>query len=86
QDLIGTLMPKPFSNLAGSGLHVHISLYNEEGDNLFKDIADQKGFGLSEEAYYFIGGLLKHARSLIAVGAPSANSYKRMQPGSWAPA
>ncbi|GIN90431.1 glutamine synthetase [Siminovitchia terrae] len=86
QDLIGTLMPKPFSNLAGSGLHVHISLYNEEGDNLFKDITDQKGFDLSEEAYYFIGGLLKHARSLIAVGAPSANSYKRMQPGSWAPA
>ncbi|MFC7392859.1 glutamine synthetase family protein [Scopulibacillus cellulosilyticus] len=86
QGLIGTLMPKPFKDLPGSGLHVHISLYNEAGENLFKDVTDQRGLDLSEEAYYFIGGLLKHAGSLIAIGAPSFNSYKRMQPGSWAPA
>ncbi|MGM8364484.1 glutamine synthetase family protein [Virgibacillus sp. W0181] len=84
--MIGTLMPKPFEHLAGSGLHAHISLYNDDGENLFKDLADQKGLDMSQEAYYFIGGLLKHGRSLVAVGAPSFNSYKRMQPGSWAPA
>lgn len=85
-EMIGTLMPKPFQDMAGSGLHVHISLYNDAGENLFKDVTDQKGLDMSRDAYYFIGGLLKHGRSLVAIGAPSFNSYKRMQPGSWAPA
>ncbi|GAB3790736.1 glutamine synthetase family protein [Virgibacillus kimchii] len=85
-DMIGTLMPKPFQDLAGSGLHAHISLYNDKGENLFKDVTDQRALDMSQEAYYFIGGLLKHGKSLVAVGAPSFNSYKRMQPGSWAPA
>ncbi|MDR6998947.1 glutamine synthetase family protein [Neobacillus niacini] len=84
--MIGTLMPKPFQHLAGSGLHVHISLYDEAGENLFEDPTDQRGLDMSEKAYQFIGGLLKHGSSLIAIGAPSINSYKRMQPGSWAPA
>ncbi len=84
--MIGTLMPKPFQHLAGSGLHVHISLYDEAGENLFEDPTDHRGLDMSEKAYHFIGGLLKHGSSLIAVGAPSVNSYKRMQPGSWAPA
>jgi glutamine synthetase len=84
--MVGTLMPKPFQHLAGSGLHVHISLYNEEGENLFEDLTDQRGLDMSEKAYQFIGGLLKHGPSLIAIGAPSINSYKRMQPGSFAPA
>ncbi|WP_231735061.1 glutamine synthetase family protein [Bacillus sp. FJAT-29937] len=83
--LIGTLMPKPFAEHAGSGLHVHISLF-DEGENLFEDTTDQRGLDMSEKAYHFIGGLLKHGSSLIAIGAPSINSYKRMQPGSWAPA
>lgn len=83
--LVGTLMPKPFQNHAGSGLHVHISLF-DEGENLFEDSTDQRGLDMSEKAYHFIGGLLKHASSLIAIGAPSINSYKRMQPGSFAPA
>lgn len=84
--MIGTLMPKPFQHLAGSGLHVHISLYDENGDNLFEETTDQRGLDMSEKAYHFIGGLLKHGSSIVAVGAPSINSYKRMQPGSWAPA
>ena len=84
--MVGTLMPKPFHNLAGSGLHVHISLYDKSGENLFEDTTDQYGLDMSEKAYHFIGGLLKHGSSLIAIGAPSINSYKRMQPGSWAPA
>ena len=85
-DMIGTLMPKPFEHLAGSGLHTHISLFDDRGENLFKDIADPRGLEMSIDAYYFIGGLLKHGKSLVAIGAPSFNSYKRMQPGSWAPA
>lgn len=85
-DMTGTLMPKPFMEYPGNGLHVHISLYNEKGENLFKNINDSRDLELSNEAYYFIGGLLKHAKSLIAISAPSFNSYKRLQPGSWAPA
>ena len=84
--MVGTLMPKPFQNTAGSGLHVHISLYDDGGDNLFEDATDQRGLDMSEKAYHFIGGLLKHGSSLVAIGAPSINSYKRMQSGSWAPA
>lgn len=84
--LVGTLMPKPFQNKAGSGLHVHISLYDESGENVFEDTTDPRGLDMSEKAYQFIGGLLKHGASLVAIGAPSINSYKRMQPGSWAPA
>nr|WP_239583368.1 glutamine synthetase family protein [Metabacillus iocasae] len=84
--MIGTLMPKPFQHLAGSGLHVHMSLFNEEGENLFADVTDKRDLDLSKTAYQFIGGLLTHGTSLVAIGAPSINSYKRMQPGSWAPA
>ncbi|OCA88736.1 glutamine synthetase family protein [Pseudobacillus wudalianchiensis] len=83
--MIGTLAPKPFNDFAGSGLHVHMSLYNED-NNLFKDLNDEKGLELSENAYYFIGGILHHGRSIVAIGAPTMNSYKRMVPGSWAPA
>lgn len=82
----GTLMAKPFMEYPGNGLHVHISLYDDNGVNLFKDMDDSRDLELSKEAYYFIGGLLKHAKSLVAIGAPSFNSYKRMQPGTWAPA
>lgn len=83
--MVGTLAPKPFSHLAGSGLHIHMSLYDETGRNLFKDTNDSYGLDLSKEAYYFIGGVLKHGRALSAIGAPSMNSYKRMVLGSFAP-
>ena len=81
--LIGTLIPKPFNDLSGSGLHVHISMSDGNGKNVFENLSDP--LGLSELAYYFVGGLLKHARSLVAIGAPSVNSYKRLYPGSFAP-
>ncbi|WP_438315752.1 glutamine synthetase family protein [Sporosarcina sp. FA9] len=83
--MIGTLAPKPFSDLAGSGLHIHMSLFDEK-TNLFKDPNDQRGLELSEKAYHFMGGILHHAKALSAIGAPTMNSYKRMVPGSWAPA
>ena len=83
--MIGTLAPKPFNDLAGSGLHVHISLFDEK-TNLFKDVNDQRGLELSEKAYHFIGGILHHSKALAAIGAPTMNSYKRLVPGSWAPA
>lgn len=84
--MIGTLMPKPFQHLPGNGLHVHISIFDKIGENIFQDATDSRGLDMSERAYHFIGGLLKHGASLIAIGAPSINSYKRMQSGSWAPA
>lgn len=81
--LVGTLLPKPFDHLSGSGLHVHISMNDSSGNNVFEDLADP--LGLSKQAHYFVGGLMKHARSLVAIGAPSINSYKRLYPGSYAP-
>lgn len=83
--MVGTLAPKPFDNLPGSGLHVHISLFDEK-QNLFKDLNDSRGLDLSDKAYHFIGGILHHGKALSAIGAPTMNSYKRMIPGSWAPA
>jgi glutamine synthetase len=77
-----TFMPKPLYGEAGSGMHVHMML-RKDGVNLFYD---EKGYsGLSQEAFYFIGGILKHAASLLAFTNPSTNSYKRLVPGFEAP-
>lgn len=77
-----TFMPKPLFGEAGSGMHVHMML-TKEGKNLF---FDEKGYsGLSQEALYFIGGILKHSPSLLAFTNPSTNSYKRLVPGFEAP-
>ena len=90
--MIGSFMPKPFSNRTGSGAHFHISLGNAQNRNLFMDANDPQGLKLSEMAYFFLGGLLKHARALAAVCAPTVNSYKRLVVGralsgaTWAPA
>ena len=90
--MIGSFMPKPFSNRTGSGAHFHISMGNATQRNLFMDANDPQGLQLSEMAYFFLGGLLKHARALTAVCAPTVNSYKRLVVGralsgaTWAPA
>jgi glutamine synthetase len=76
-------MPKPIFGINGSGMHTHMSLFDEKGKNLFYNQDDE--FKLSELAYSFIAGQLKHARALSAVVAPTVNSYKRLVPGYEAP-
>ncbi|MEX2464344.1 MAG: hypothetical protein WD428_00555, partial [Gaiellaceae bacterium] len=81
RNILATFMPKPFTELTGNGCHFHMSLWDGE-TNLFLDENDPRGFGLSETAYQFIGGLTKHARAYSAVTAPTVNSYKRLKVGT----
>jgi glutamine synthetase len=76
-----TFMPKPLFADNGSGMHTHQSLW-KNGQPLF---AGDCYAGLSQWALWYIGGLLKHARSLSAIIAPTTNSYKRLVPGYEAP-
>lgn len=79
---IATHMPKPFSGLTGNGSHVHVSLWDEAGNNAFEDPSDQRGLGQSKLAYHFVAGLLEHAPALAAIIAPTVNCYKRLSVGS----
>ena len=88
--LLATFMPKPFAHLTGNGAHHHISLWDAENKtNLFEDESDANG--LSQLAYWFMGGVLHHAPALAAVTCPIVNSYKRLIRGAprsgatWAP-
>jgi glutamine synthetase len=76
--MLATFMPKPFTNLTGNGLHMHLSLWDRDDRSLFDDTEDARGLGMSELAYQFVGGLLEHAQALTAVTCPTVNSYKRL--------
>ncbi|MBQ0059671.1 MAG: type I glutamate--ammonia ligase [Lachnospiraceae bacterium] len=80
--LHATFMPKPCKGVDGSSMHINLSLY-KDGKNLFADASDPNG--LSEEAYYFMGGLIKHIKGMCAILNPIVNSYKRLVPGYEAP-
>ena len=88
---ICSFMPKPKSSMTGNGMHIHCSIADANGKNLFFDKTDKNGMGLSQLAYHFTAGILKHARALTALLAPSVNSYKRLVVGrtasgtTWAP-
>ncbi len=83
--LYASFAPKPFPDEAGNGSHIHGSLWRAgDGKNHFHD---PKGrYGLSEAGYAFIGGVLAHLPALVALTAPSVNSYRRLQPRFWSSA
>ncbi|GKS54771.1 MULTISPECIES: type I glutamate--ammonia ligase [Enterococcus] len=80
--LHATFMPKPLFGINGSGMHCNMSLFNEDGNVFYDKDGDLE---LSQTAYHFLGGLLKHARAYTAVCNPTVNSYKRLVPGYEAP-
>lgn len=80
--LHASFMPKPKYGVNGSGMHINMSLF-KDGINIFDEQNDR--LGLSREAYYFIGGIMKHIKGMAAITNPIVNSYKRLVPGFEAP-
>ncbi|KAM9965978.1 hypothetical protein ACTFIR_006162 [Dictyostelium discoideum] len=78
---IATFIPKPFDGLVGSGCHAHLSLWDTNGRNLTPDANGECCISLINQ--FFIGGLLKHSKSLTALFNPTPNSYKRLKPFCW---
>jgi glutamine synthetase len=80
--LFASFMPKPKTGINGSGMHINMSL-SRDGHNIFDDPDGKRG--LSSEAYYFIGGLIRHMKGMSVITNPLVNSYKRLVPGYEAP-
>lgn len=80
--LHATFMPKPKQGVDGSGMRINMKLY-KDGKNIF--YAPEGKDGLSEDAYHFVAGLMKHVRGMAAITNPIVNSYKRLVPGFDAP-
>ena len=90
--MVFSMMPKPFANQPGSGLHFHVSLWDAQGRSLFAPTAGEASGDLSLLGRQFVAGVLAHSAGLCALAAPTVNSYKRLVVGeslsgtSWAPA
>ena len=82
QGVHATFMPKPLEGMQGSGMHLHLSLFNDEGNAFY---SDDDAYNLSPVAKHFIAGLLRHAAEITAVTNQTVNSYKRLVPGFEAP-
>jgi glutamine synthetase len=82
-NLLATFMPKPIAGINGSGMHVHQSFFDAKGNNVFFDKKNQ--YNLSEIAYHFLAGQLKHIKGMTAILNPIVNSYKRLVVGYEAP-
>jgi len=80
--LHATFMPKPIFGINGSGMHINQSLFSGDKNTFFDE---NDSLQLSQEAYYFIGGLMKHVKGMAALTNPTVNSYKRLVPGYEAP-
>ena len=80
--LHATFMPKPKTGINGSGMHTNMSL-SKDGKNIFED--ENGKYGLSQEAYHFIAGIMKHIKGMSVITNPLVNSYKRLVPGFEAP-
>ncbi len=80
-----SFMPKPMADAPGNGMHVHQSLIDRSGNNVFFDPDDPSGYNLSATAKSYIAGLLKYAPEYTLVTNQYVNSYKRLQPGGEAP-
>jgi glutamine synthetase len=85
QNMGATFMAKPFADQPGSGLHVHISVYDADGNNIFADPGSGATPPIGERLRHAIGGLGELMGDCQAVFAPNANSYRRLQPGCYAP-
>lgn len=83
--LAATFAPKPNLETAGSGAHIHLSLWNQEHTKNVLYQSDDP-LKLSQLAYHFIGGLMEHINGLCALTCASVNSYQRLQPGQWSSA
>jgi len=80
-----TFMAKPFDALAGSGLHIHASVYDSTGRNIFAERSDESSTVVSETLLHAIGGLSDTLSESMAIFAPNANSYRRFKAGAFAP-
>ena len=79
-----SFMPKPLNTCNGSGMHINV-FFDKDGENAFEDLSDNKGMGLSQTAYNFLGGITTHMKGLSLVTNPLVNSYKRIATGFDAP-
>jgi glutamine synthetase len=83
--LVASFAPKPFPDEAGNGAHVHMSLWRAaDGLNAFHDARGR--YGLSDVGFAFLAGVLAHLPALVALTAPTVNSYRRLQPRFWSSA